>query len=161
MVTFARNLQDSVETKQHEAKAMNPRYSILRATCVMIFGLGTGAISYAGPADESTSTVEVLVQSTPIVKTTVQTGVEEHGEIAVVAMKVRYNDLSLGTYSGQAMLRNRVLDAAKYACARVGTAFAPGARISSTSSCVATALEDARFQIEAVIAEARKATGTL
>lgn len=124
----------------------NPRAQILAAVAV----LSTSAM-----AQDNSSTPEVRVQASAVIKK--QTGQGANGapiETAVVAMRVSYGDLSLDTRSGQSLLRDRVAEAARDACARVGSVFPPGGQLTEDAECIRTAIKDAKSQVDGAIAAA-------
>jgi UrcA family protein len=112
-------------------------------------------IGAAAVAQQATSPSEVRVQASAVIKK--QDGRTSAGipiETAEVTMRVGYADLSLSTNSGQALLRDRVTDAAKDACARIASAYALGTPGTSDADCVSAAMRDAKSQVDAAIAAA-------
>lgn len=129
----------------------------LPAVHKVLVGL-TAASVFSMTFAQEAATPEVRVQASAVIKK--QTGRTSSGvpiETAVVAMRVGYSDLSLATDAGQALLRERVADAAKDACARVSAAFPLGGSSSGNSDCIRTAISDAQAQINAVIEAANAA----
>ncbi len=109
-------------------------------------------LSMTAVAQQAAATPEVRVQASAVIKK--QIGKTSSGvpiETAVVALRIGYSDLSLATNAGQALLRERVADAAKDACARVGAKFSLGGSSSSNADCIRTAIGDAQAQIDAAI----------
>ncbi len=140
----ARTMKDTQESTN-----MNVRFPV---TCNVWLGLAAAAVFSMNSFAQEPATAEVRVQASAVIKK--QTGRSSSGapiETAVVAMRVGYSDLSLATNAGQALLRERVADAAKDACARVGATFALGGSPSSNSDCIRTAISDAQTQIEYAI----------
>jgi UrcA family protein len=143
--TLPVNTQNSME-----GTLMNARLTV---GCRVLLGLAAaGMLGSAAVAQQAATIPEVRVQASAVIKK--QTGKSSSGipiETAVVAVRVGYSDLSLATNSGQALLRERVVDAARDACARVSATFAPGGNSSSDSDCIRTAISDAQPQINAAI----------
>ncbi len=117
------------------------------AACAVVAG---GVIAQ----ETSSSVPEVRVQASRVIKKEVgrssSTGAAI--ETAEITMRVSYADLRLDTNSGQALLRARVADAAKDACARLS----PGPANAGTSDeeCIRTATSAAKPQVDAAIATA-------
>ena len=131
---------------------MNAR---LPVGCKVLLGLTAASILSMAAIAQEAATAEVRVQASAVIKK--QVGKTSSGipiETAVVAMRVGYSDLSLSTNAGQALLRERVADAAKDACARVGATFPLGGSSTSDADCIRTAISDAQPQVEAAIESA-------
>jgi UrcA family protein len=123
----------------------------------VLFGFAAATmLCVSAVAQQAAQIPEVRVQASAVIKK--QTGRSSSGipiETAVVAMRVGYSDLALATIAGQTQLRKRVADAAKDACARVGTQFTLGGGASSNTDCIRTAIGDAQAQIDAAIESAQ------
>jgi len=98
---------------------------------------------------------EIRVQASGVLKK--QLGQTSSGaliEATEVTVRVSYADLYLDTNSGQALLKDRVRDAAKEACRRA-TAHYPMSSLETTDEdCVKAAVNRAKPEVNAVIASA-------
>ncbi len=112
------------------------------------------ALSGAAIAQDTGATPEVKVQASRVITKQVGKSASTGApiETAEITMRVSYADLSLDTNSGQALLKDRVLTAAKDACARIS----PLGKVSDTTDadCVRTAMSGAQPQVDAAIAQA-------
>jgi UrcA family protein len=112
-------------------------------------------VTGAAIAQQAVTSSEVRVQASGVIKK--QAGKSGAGvpiETAQITMLVGYGDLSLETNSGQTLLRDRIADAAKDACARISATYALGTPGTSDSPCVNAAINDAKSQVDAAIAAA-------
>lgn len=117
--------------------------------------LAAGLALLIGKAMAQPPTPEVLVHASAVVKK--QVGRTSSGipiQAAATAVRVDYSDLSLATNRGQLQLRARVADAARSACARLGTTLALGVNSTADSDCIKTAIGDVQAQIDAAIESA-------
>ena len=98
---------------------------------------------------------EIRVQASGVLKKQLgQTSSGSPIEATDVIVRISYADLYLDTNSGQALLKDRVRDAAKEACKRA-TAHYPMSSLESTDDdCVKAAVNSAKPQVDAVIAAA-------
>ena len=109
----------------------------------------------AAIAQQAMATPEVRVRATGVIKKDAgRTSAGVPIETAEVTMRVGYSDLSLDTNSGQALLRDRVHEAAKDACARIAASFGPGGILSGDANCINAAVSGAKSQVDAAIAAA-------
>ncbi len=124
-------------------------------TQLAVLAAAVTVIGGAAIAQQATAIPEVRVQASGVIKK--EAGKTSTGvpiETAEVTMRVGYSDLPLETNSGQALLRDRVHEAAKDACARISASFGPGGVLTSDADCISTAVNGAKSQVDAAIAAA-------
>jgi UrcA family protein len=134
-----------------------------RPLVLVMVGLGSVlALGQVAVGEESPAIGEITVQSTryavrSATPTKQQAGVTESG-IPITQVEiihhVRFDDLDLKTDVGAEELRKRVADVATRGCKSLD-GFDPG--LTTDRECVLAAVKAARQQVEAAIAEARRA----
>jgi len=113
------------------------------------------AMSVTALAQQDSPVPEVRIQASGVIKKQVEkTNVGVAIETAEITMRVSYKDLSLDTNSGQALLRDRVTDAARDACLRLSSSYAPGTSGTGDAECINNAIKGAKPQVDAAIAAA-------
>ncbi len=139
-----------------KGKVMKVRFPVkLHRSRSALLAVAAATASMLAMAQQEGPTSEVRVQASAVIKK--QVGKTSSGvpiETAEVTMRVAFADLALDTNSGQALLKSRVADAAKDACERINTSYAPGTPGTSDAECVNTAIKNAKPQVDAVIAAA-------
>lgn len=135
---------------------MKPEVQINRATRVALAAAAIAALAGTAMAAQVNPTIpEIRVQASGVLKK--QLGTTSSGvpiEATEVTVRVSYADLALDTNSGQALLKDRVKDAAKEACRRASAHYPMSTREATDDDCVNAAVKGAKPQIDAVIAAA-------
>jgi len=131
------------------------KLQINHAMRIALMAASITALAGVTMAQQNPTIPEIRVQASGVLKK--QLGHDSSGspiEATDVIVRVRYADLYLDTNSGQALLKDRVRDAAKEACWRA-TAHSPMSTLEATNEdCVRMAVKGAKPQIDAVIAAA-------
>jgi UrcA family protein len=135
---------------------MRSESPIRRGTRLALLAASVAVTSGPALGQESTKIQEVEVHAGgPIRVERPTTGkhFQPPTETAEITMHVSYADLPLDSNSGQALLKQRVEDAAIDACARVR--FSGGQRTTtSDAQCIKTAYNQAMAQVNTAIASA-------